>query len=1368
MGASTAEIAIIGMSGRFPGAETLEDFWRNLRQGVESIGPVSEEELLASGVACSVFSRPDYVKVASTLPRIDRFDAELFGISQRVAEIMDPQQRLFLECAWAALEDAGYDPQRYPGAIGVFAGASPNTYLHHNLKGREDLAAAVGDAQLHFSNDGHYLATTTSYRLDLRGPSVNVQTACSTSLVAVHLAAQSLLLGECDIALAGGVCLRVPHRAGYLFLEGGIASPDGRCRPFDVRARGTVGGMGLGIVVLRRLSDAIEQQDSIRAVIRGSAINNDGARKIGFAAPSVDGQVRVISDALAVAEVPAASIQVIEAHGTATQLGDPLEVEALSQIFGGRERSLPPIALGSVKGNIGHLDVAAGVAGLIKVVLAMAAKEIPPSLHFERPNPELLLDRGPFLVQRALGPWNPGIGPRRAGVSSFGIGGTNAHVILQEPPPPESRVEPSGLPQLLCLSANSRSALQRAALRLADFFEQHPDTELADAAFTLQVGRRELRFRSSVMASSCDQAIRALRAISSGEPASAVQRDTPVILDLLEDSDRVAFEVLALVSEDADLRPILEHCIGLLGDHPAAALLLDGSGLARSLVAGPVARFVVAQSLAQLLVESGAQLDGLRGWGLGEVVAACLAGALPLKEGLWLAVQRGLSEHGPAELAAETHRQLLHRLSTSPLPSPQIRLAALRYGTEWLDRWLPSAGAPLAPVLAPKLGQIVFELGSRPEALKAGARCWLLKTLGRIWCSGAQVHWARLWRDRSVRRIALPTYPFEPQRFWIEPTRGDEDPRWSEVLAVGKRVASVHRPELEAEYSEKERWLHRLSVETMRSALWGLGLFRGSEVARSAEELARQGRVIPRYQQLLSDWLRLLTAEGYLRQAEGGFASARPWTPSALPHLIEQGRRAWANEPEWLETVVRCGAHLPEILTGARDALPSVLGSANKLGAEAAHASPLFRYFNQLIAAIGAQLAGMWSESGPMRALELGIGSGLTTAGLLPALGGRVQYTATDVNRAYLQQARTKFGQSPMIDFLLLDIERPPSEQGIASGGYHLVVAANVLHVTSDLRRALQHVREVLAPGGILLLWEITRPQAAFMATAGLLMNRLEDGARTQGNPFLSADEWSAALHGAGFDRIARFPDTDTLGYHVLLAQGSSAQVVVAPPARSEAAEVDDCFYLPSWRRAPLRPVRPDPASGEFPHIQVRGGRCWLIFLDPLGVGAALARGLERSGAPVFQIEAGGSLEQRGDRRFALRLTSTDDLDALLARLGEEGWIPDRVVHLWNVSTELPSAWSAENLVAYDALLALIQSMVRAAPGGGGHHVHLWVVSSSLQNVTGDEVIDPSRALLLGPVRVASQEHPNMVCRSVDLDPSPSRGHWPASAAGRA
>ncbi|MFJ4858562.1 beta-ketoacyl synthase N-terminal-like domain-containing protein [Streptomyces sp. NPDC088730] len=516
--AADSAIAVVGMSGRFPGAPDLDTYWRNLLGGLCSVTDFTEEELTADGADAREVRGRDYVPAKGHLADADRFDAELFGFNRTEAAALDPQHRLLLETAWSALENAGRNP-RGPARTGVYVGGG---VTEHMLAAQTDpgLAASIGALQVRILTDREFLAPWISYRLGLEGPSLTVQTACSTSLTAVHLAVQSLLLGECDTALAGGVAVDTVHKKGYVHHQGGIFSPDGRCRPFEERAGGTVPGNGVGVVVLRRLSDALADGDPVRAVIRGSAVTNDGATKVGFTAPGVDQQTAAIVEAWAAAGLDPADAQYLEAHGTATALGDRIEAAAASAAFKGA-LGTGRIGIGSVKSNIGHLDAAAGVAALIKSVLMLEHATLVPNADAGRPHPELGFEDSPFhLIERAASWPEPGSGPRRAGVSSVGIGGTNVHVVLEQAPPRGAAGAPDG-PEVLLLSARTRADLDALAGRLAEALRAPDAPSLTDTAYTLRVGRAPMAVRGYVRAVDRAEAAELLAGLAAGGAPAA-------------------------------------------------------------------------------------------------------------------------------------------------------------------------------------------------------------------------------------------------------------------------------------------------------------------------------------------------------------------------------------------------------------------------------------------------------------------------------------------------------------------------------------------------------------------------------------------------------------------------------------------------------------------------------------------------------------------------------------------------------------------------------------------------------------------------------------------------------------------------------
>ncbi|MDN0197605.1 type I polyketide synthase [Streptomyces sp. S.PNR 29] len=634
-------MAIIGMAGRFPGAADLEEFWRNLRDGVESIVPLTDEELTAAGVPPEVFHRPDFVKAGPRFKGAGLFDAEFFGYTAREAELMDPQHRLFLETAWQALENAGYDSAQYDGSIGVFGGAGANRYVQH-VYAQRDLAETVGLTQILLGNELGFLATRVSYKLDLKGPSVSLRTACSTSLVAVHTACRSLIAGDCDMALSGGVHVDPAQGAGYLHQEGSFLSPDGHVRPFDAQARGTVFGSGVGVVVLKRLEDALADGDTVHAVIKGSAVNNDGAVKVGFTAPSVTGQAEAIGAALADAGLTPGDIDYVEAHGTGTSLGDPIEVQALERAFGGAGRC----ALGSVKGNIGHLDAAAGMAGLLKTVLALTHQAIPPTLNHHTPNPDIDFTHNPFHIPTTLTPWPRTHRPRRAGISAFGFGGTNAHLILEEPPPPTPTTPSPRTTETLILSARTPQALEQATDQLAHHLRTH-QPDLADTAHTLARGRHPFPHRRTVTGTDPHTIATALE---TRDPTHTTTHHTPhdnppIVFLYTGQGSQHPHMAHGLYDHHPTFRHAIDQCATHLTDHLDTDIrdILwnpDHQHLLHHTQYTQPALFTLEYALTQLWQSWGITPHALIGHSLGEWVAATIAGIFTLPDALKLITLR--------------------------------------------------------------------------------------------------------------------------------------------------------------------------------------------------------------------------------------------------------------------------------------------------------------------------------------------------------------------------------------------------------------------------------------------------------------------------------------------------------------------------------------------------------------------------------------------------------------------------------------------------------------------------------------------------------------------------------------------------------
>ncbi|MFD5141732.1 type I polyketide synthase [Streptomyces sp. NPDC058401] len=870
-------VAVVGLAGRFPGARTTEEFWDHLAAGRDCLEELGDTELLAAGIPASALSGPGYVRRAAALEGFAEFDAEFFGLPPAVAAAMDPQQRLFLECCWHALEDAGHDPAARDDAVGVFASPSFSGYFGYNLLSHHDprvlLGSGTSPALIHALTltDPNFFATRVAHALDLRGPALTVQTACSGSLVAVHLACQSLLSGETDLALAGGMTVKVPHRAGYLHEPGSMMSADGFCRPFDAAANGTVFGSGGGVVALKRLSDALADGDRIRAVVRGTAVNNDGSLKMGFTAPSVEMQAAVIAEALAVAGLEPHEVGYVEAHGTGTVLGDPVETAALRQALDPAGDRTAPCLIGSAKGNIGHLEAASGVVGLIKTVLALEHRTLPGTAHFTAPNPELGLRDGPFEVVAGTRPWT-GPGPLVAGVSSLGVGGTNAHVVLAEAPPVPARRSPDLDPDrdlaaapVLLLSARTPEALRDAGRELAGAIG--PDTDLMDVAHTL-AGRRAFGFRTAVATRSPERAAALLRA---GRPAVRVAAAPPLPVLLFPGQGSPYPRMGAgLYRSGGVFRRELDCCAELFaaetGRDPRDAVFRgDAADLLRTDVAQP-ALFAVEYALARTLESHGVHPAALAGHSVGEFAAACLAGVMELTDAVRLVAARGRLMHAaPAGTMLSVRAapgQLLARLDGSGL-----ELAAVNEPGACVVAGPPAAAAALSALLTTD-GLTVTELrtphafhtaamdeaAERFAELAAGVPLSapavpLLSNVTGGWMTDAEAtdpeRWARQmrstvrWSD-GVRTLLAGTGPDGPGRALVETGPGRtlasaarRGPDWSDAHLA---VSAMRHPEERTDDGE--------ALSRALGALWETGV----EVDWSGTRHGRERRVpLPGY-----------------------------------------------------------------------------------------------------------------------------------------------------------------------------------------------------------------------------------------------------------------------------------------------------------------------------------------------------------------------------------------------------------------------------------------------------------------------------------------------------------------------------------------
>ncbi|PMS23072.1 polyketide synthase [Trinickia dabaoshanensis] len=763
-------IAIVGMSCKLPVGDTPEQFWHALEDGIEAVEHFSDDALLAQGVPAALLADPHYVKAGIRLPGRQMFDAQFFGIAPREASLMDPQQRLLLEGAYRALEHGGYAADQMQVETGVFVGADVSSYFVNNILPNAEVVAAGDPVQLLYANSS--MATQIAYRLDLKGPALDVNTACSTSLVAVHLACRSLLLYECDMALAGGASVQAAEQAGYPYRPDGILSPDGHCRAFDTNACGVVAGQGVALVLLKRYEDAVRDGDTIYALIRGTAINNDGAGKVGYTAPSVDGQAEVLRRALAAAELDAGKVGYVECHGTGTALGDPIELTALAEVYG-RGPGDPACYLGSLKTNLGHLNSAAGVAGLIKAALCLHHRRIPASLNFTRLTRKVRLEESGLVVNDSLREWPADGQPARAAVSSFGIGGTNAHAVL-ESYEPARRAAADSAPLVLTLSAKTPQALARKRQQWAEFLESIPGDRLADACYTANIGRSVYPHRFALAAADRGEAIAQLRY------APAVAAASRGVVFVLRDGGPALLDATrAAYTAHATVRSTLESMLQPLGIDPAA--LLDPHSPDHEPQA---AAFAALHAMASLWLYWGLRSQTMVCDEIGEFVAACLSGALDAsaavrllrarREGAggdWALALAALDwagagtrfrsavdgeEAGPSVLASSDYWLAPRRHEAF---AAALQAATDRSGATLLDM---TEGVWATPPAASAL-----TLGSPPAVNAVAYRRELAATAATLWQTGAPLDWAR-FHGEGLRRVAVPTYPFEPVRHWID------------------------------------------------------------------------------------------------------------------------------------------------------------------------------------------------------------------------------------------------------------------------------------------------------------------------------------------------------------------------------------------------------------------------------------------------------------------------------------------------------------------------------------------------------------------------------------------------------------------------
>jgi acyl transferase domain-containing protein/SAM-dependent methyltransferase/acyl carrier protein/NADP-dependent 3-hydroxy acid dehydrogenase YdfG len=1383
-------LAIVGIGCRLPGGvRDADSFWALLHDGVDAIRTVPASRW---NVEEFYDPTPDARGKMDTrwggfIDGHDEFDPKFFGIAPSEAETMDPQQRLLLETSWEALEHAGIAPSSLAGtSTGVYVGICNADYGQIALNAsREEITPHLATGLSHAVAAGRI-----SYVLGLQGPSMAVDTSCSASLVAVHLACQSLRMSECNLALAGGVNLVLNPEITIALSQSRMMAPDGRCKAFSELANGFVRGEGCGMIVLERLPDAIRDRHQIFAVIRGSACNQDG-RSSGLTAPNGPSQEAVIAAALKDAGMKPDDLGYIEAHGTGTALGDPIELGAINSIFSGRSASSGPLLVGSVKTNLGHLESAAGIAGLIKLVLSIRHGEIPASLHFSAPNPRVEWDRVPLHIPTAAQSWRGGQKKRAGGVSSFGFSGTNAHVIVEEyavnadaaSAGPETQADPTEIttrPLLFALSAKSDSALKAIAARLAADLSMNPLLSLAGIARTLNIGRSHFEHRAAFVTTSCEELIERLNAFAKDDA-----RGTPYVGRVLGHAPRAAFVFCDESNFGANFaqdlyesvpifRESLLQCeeilLGELG-RPLTSLLYPSASRDECANKLPSswkypAAFAIQFAFAELWRRCGIEPAIVYGFGIGEIVAGCVAGVFSLADGLRLAAARG---NGDVAAYEKCVRSIAYSTPHSPMilnrSGPQADSAEYWAACEdngphapaiaALDRENCAALVSMAQSTALKLIQSETADAGKwlmPAKRSTSASFDFVNTVAVLYVRGFSPDMSTFYDHVPATAVSLPTYPFERERYWIANSTDSKRDRQGDAqraelndqlpgnagAATGDWMYDlIWEPKpLDAATSETKLQQNDLDetdsatpatndltriaelnlaaapiyAAYILQALCECGLDPLPRARFTEQELATQLKIAPNRRRILGRLLGILVEDGVLEKLGESFRfidfHPRPDAERQLDLLTTQYPECRTE----LHILRRCGKKLSAVLQGAYDPMQLVFADGSIDEAEQIYEkSSVCRFFNSEAAKQICMVVERINqkESRPARILEIGAGTGATTVSVITALyNHNFEYCFTDISPVFLARARTKFSHVPSMTYRLLDVENDPGAQNFAAGEYDVVLAANVLHATADLQRTIRHAAKMLAPDGTVLLVEGVRPDRWLDLTFGLTdgwWRSVDLGLRPQ-HPLISADSWTAILKDAGIG------STRTISY--ALKDGSKSQQVVIV-GRADAAK---------------------PAKGRalsFP-------REWLIFADRLGIGAAL----------------GKSLENAGERcRIISRSKSSSEISCLNM---EPGGTSLQIVYLWGIdipeTIESIKTLSEGSEIGGKSLIQMIQSVLKC----GRDSDCITIVTRGAQ---APEAFSPSlggavQSLGWGVGRVLSLEMPAQFGALIDIDPT--------------
>jgi acyl transferase domain-containing protein/protein-L-isoaspartate O-methyltransferase len=1401
-------LAIVGMGCRLPGkVENPEQFWDLLSHGTDAVTeiPISRWDTRELYDPNPATPGKMATRWGGFIDGAEQFDPKFFGIAPAEAVSMDPQQRLLLETSWEALEDAGVAPSRLAGSqTGVFVGICNGDYSQVALSSPRDKISAYFAPGL-----SHAVAAgRISYVLGLQGPSMAVDTSCSASLVAVHLACQSLRLGECSAALAGGVNLILNPDITIALSQSRMMAPDGRCKAFSESADGFVRGEGCAMIFLKRLPDAIRDHNRILAVIRGTACNQDG-RSSGLTAPNGPSQEAVVSAALADAGLNPADVDYIEAHGTGTSLGDPIEAGALNAVFANRSKDAGPLRVGSVKTNLGHLESAAGIAGLMKLVLSIQHGKIPPNLHFQNPSRRIEWDRLPMHVPTNLEPWTRRGRSRVGGVSSFGFSGTNAHVIVEEyrsdlestsdrTSTSSAQADSAAQPYLFPISAKSVRALHAIAARLHRHLAGHPSIQLAEIQHTLQAGRSHFEYRAALVAASRTELLDLLHAFNQDAVAEEIQTGRAVghapRIAFIFGEESVAFQNIGELLYECSpvFRGSVQRCEQILQSELGLELPSSLFGSVANSTANQadslpsrharVAAFAAQYALAELWRSFGIQPVVAFGYGLGEWVAACVAGVLNLRDGLRLAI--ATASDGEKEFAklADSIEYLSPKipLITHLAVHPELPTAVAfeRYGSQGSHLTLPNSESLTALAKESCAAHLLmgdsaaltaftqlsekFLTGKSLASFDSGeiGERKMFQTAAALYVLGCELDTSGVSSTPAATTVSLPTYPFERERYWLDssatsqmtrPTHQESSRHTGAALpSVDASVPTSDRASasdewvydlvwepkpLPSKHSDlstvkvDEKLIESLNVEPVSEELIRIG--HGSVVlqpicatvaletlqtaglsplptdAFTLEELGHRLNVIPARSRVLARLVSILLEDKIVERSGSAFrfVDFRP-RPEADAELIKLAA-AYPESATEIKILRRCAKKMAAVLQGKYDPMQLVFSDGSIEEAEQIYEhSPVCRFFNQAT----ARLISAAVDSIPdrqARILEIGGGTGATTVSVLRELAGKhVDYCFTDVSAAFLTQARIKFSRTPFITYRLLDIEHPPVEQGFTAGSFDIIVAANVLHATSDLRRTLAHVRKLLAPGGILLLVEGVRPDRWLDLTFGLTDGwwRVNDLELRPEHPLVSVPTWSRILEEAGIHCAQNIAYINSDGSQsqqtVIVAQASSAE---------KSAETS--------------------------------GRNWVILADDSGVGDALHNLLVARHEVCQTIRRPGSADPVGDQWSRLA-------KACLQSHTE-------IVYLWGAdiaeAKNTDATALAEDLCA-NTLVRVIQTMMQPA----NRNARLWIATRGAQATPSfaPTLSGALQSLAWGVGRCLGIETPGQYRGLIDLDPA--------------